>query len=237
MNQGIINGIPVINNLDAINQFAVNTNKFEAITQSLYDSAAYPTTGIQTLTFFQTAPGGGTSPITGNPKTNEDTNMPGNGFLPNLQAFVITSVELEVQPAFGTPGSLWPVGYQPANFGAQHLAASVNDEWIVRATGYLDIYIGTKHYLTEGPLYKFPASNDMELDAAVCDVTTASATGQTRLAYMKAVGPAYILAPNNLLLIPMQAFNVTLNWNTLQPIANVARIFTRLMGQLIRSAQ
>jgi hypothetical protein len=171
--------------------------------------------------------------ISGAAKTGEDTNMQGAGAMPNMQAYLVTSVELDVQPdvpTFAAPGL-------PAAFGAAAVAASINDVWRIRATGFLNFNIGSKSYLYEGPLMKFPASNDLEIDAAVCDATTPAAASQTRIAYAKSVGPAYVLAPNNLLLIPMQNFNVTLNWGTLQPVAAQARIFARLMGQLLRASQ
>ena len=166
-------------------------------------------------------------------KTAEDTNMVAAGSMPNMQAYIVTSVEVEFQPAivFATaPG-------QPAAFGAVQVATSVNDAWKFRATGWLNFTIGSKPYLTEGPMMKFPASNDYTIDAALSDASTAAASQQSRIAYGKAMGPSYILSPNNLLLIPMQNFSVTLNWATLETVTSAARVFVRLMGQLLRSAQ
>lgn len=236
MQPAFVNGIPVINNLGAVSQFNVNTGAYEAITQSLYDSAAYPVAGVNQLTFFQTPVGGGTSALVGAAagKTYEDTNMLAAGSMPNGQAYVITSIELDVQP--GVPGT-WTAAGQPAAFGAQAVATSINDVWKIRATGYLNLTIGSKPYLTEGPLMKFPASNDLEIDAAAADISTTGAAMQTRIGYAKSVGPAYVLSPNNLLLIPMQNFNLTLNWATLETVTEAARIFVRFMGQLIRAAQ
>lgn len=229
-----VNGIPVINNVNWVkDQFAVNTDKYEAITQSLYDSGAYPTTGIAQLTFFQLPVGSGTGVISAAAKTPEDTNMQGGGAMPNMQAYVVTSVELDVQPAVPA----FSAATLPAVFGAQAVLSAINDVWKIRATGYLNLNIGQKSYLLEGPLMKFPASNDLEIDAAAADVSTAGASFQTRIGYAKSVGPAYILAPNNLLLIPMQNFNATLNWATLSTVTTAARIFVRFMGQLIRAAQ
>src|SRR5579872_2029746 len=230
--QGFVNGIPVINNLDAAKQYAANINTFEILNQSMYDSAAYATGGQNTLTFFQVPLGAGAGVISGAGKTYEDTNMQAAGAMPNMQAFVVTSVEVEFQPDI-----TFTAATQPAAFGAQAVATSINDAWIFRATGYLNFTIGQKPYLQEGPMMKFPASNDLEIDAAVCDATTAAASSQTRVGYAKAVGPAYMLNPNNLLLIPMQNFVVTLNWATAQAITTKARVFVRLMGQLLRRAQ
>ncbi len=228
----MVNGIPIINNNADVQRFAVNLQSMETITQSLYDSATYPTTGIAQLTYFQYPVGAGTGVISGAAKTYEDTNMQGSGAMPNMQAYVVTSVELDIQPdiAFTAAGL-------PAVFGAQAVAAAVNDVWKIRLSGWLNFNIGSKSYLTEGPLMKFPASNDLEINAALSDNSTAVTNGQSRIAYAKAIGPAYILSPNNLLLIPMQNFNVSLNWATLSTTTYNARIFVRLMGQLLRASQ
>lgn len=234
-NAVFINGIPVVNNLDKARQFATTLNTYEIITQSLYDSASYPTTGIANLTYFQNQVGAGTGVISGAAKTPEDTNMPGNGMMPNFQAYLATSMELDVQPAIA-----FGAANMPAVFGAQAVAASVNDVWKIRATGWLEFSIGSKLYLQEGPLMKFPASNDLELDVAVADVApngAGTSSMQSRLSYAKAVGPAYILSPNNLLLTPMLNFKVTLNWTTLETVNAQARIFVRMMGQLMRASQ
>lgn len=227
-----INGFPVVNNLADASQYAVNVAKYEMLNQSLYDSAQYNTAGQNQLTFFQVPLGAGAGVISGAGKSLEDTNMQAAGMMPNMQAFIVTSVEVEFQPdiAFAAAG-------MPAVYGAGAVAASVNDAWKFRATGYLVFTIGQKPYLQEGPMMKFPASNDLEVDAAAADATTAAASSQTRIAYAKAVGPAYLLDPNNLLLIPMQNFVVTLNWATVETVAANARVFVRLMGQLLRAAQ
>jgi hypothetical protein len=228
-----INGIPVINNLSQAQAFNVNLNKYEMISQSLYDSAAYPITGLAAMTFFQLPQGSGVGVISGGAKTAEDTNMQAAGNMPAMQAYIVTSFELDVQsgvPAFSATSL-------PAFHGAAQVITSINDVWKIRATGFLQFVIGSKAYITEGPLMKFPASNDLEIDAAIADSTTAGAANQTFAAYAKAVGPAYEIAPNNLLLIPNQNFSGTLNWATLETVTTAARIFMRLMGTLIRAAQ
>ena len=237
MRAQMINGIPVINNLAAAAAFAVSLNSYETITQSLYDSATYPAAGINQLTFFQLPIGSGTSALSGNAKTPEDTNMQGAGAMPAQQAYVITSIELDVQPGFGVAGSEFPVAKLPSTISTSEAATAVNDAWIIRTTGYLNLNISSKSYLLEGPLMKFPASNDFEVMGAQSDTTTAAATQMSKTLYGKADGPAYVLSPNNLLLIPTMNFNVTLNWATAQAVTTAARIFVRFMGQLLRPAQ
>jgi hypothetical protein len=233
----MINGNPVVGSIPGLQAFAVNLNKYEAITQSLYDSAAYVTAGQNALTFFQTPQGGGTSPISGAAKTFEDTNMLAAAMMPAMQAYLVTSIELDIQTGIGASGSLFPAAQLPAVFGAQAVAAAVNDNWKIRATGFAKLTIGSKDYITEGPLMKFPASNDFELSGAMSDISTTGASMQSRNMYGKSVGPAYTLAPNNLLLAPTQNFAGSLNWATLVTVTTQARIFFRLMGQLFRSAQ
>ena len=228
----VVNGNPVINNLAQAAQYAANINTFEIVQQSLYDSVAYATGGQAQLTFFQVPLGGAGAVISGGNKTLEDTNMQAAGAMPNMQAFVVTSVEVEFQPDI-----TFTAATMPAAFGAQAVATDINNLWIFRATGYLLFVIGQKPYLQEGPMMKFPASNDFEIDAALADVSSTAAALQSRIAFGKSVGPAYVLAPNNLLLIPMQNFLISLNWATAQAITTKARVFVRLMGQLLRSAQ
>jgi hypothetical protein len=230
-----INGIPVLASLAQMNNFAVNLNSYEALTQSLYDSQAYPTAGTNQLTFFQNQLGQGTGVISNAAKTLEDTNMQAGGSLPAMQAYIVCSIEIEVQPGVSSSG--FAAAELPSVFGAQGPASQVNDVYKIRATGYLVFNIGSKSYMNEGPLFKFPASNDFEIDAALSDATTAGSAFQSRIAYGKSVGAPYILAPNNLLLVPTQNFSVTLNWATVETVTDAARIFVRFMGQLIRASQ
>lgn len=228
-----INDIPVINNLAQANAYNVNMDSYEMVSQSLYDSAAYPTTGIATITYFQLGVGSGAGVISGQAKTNEDTNMQASGSLPAMQAYIVSAIELDVQsavPAFTTTTL-------PAFHGAAQVISMINDVWKIRATGWVGINIGSKLYMQEGPLMRFPAEADLEIDAAISDTTTAGAANQTYAATAKAVGPYYSIAPNNLLLIPNQNFNGTLNWGTLETVTTAARIFMRFRGSLIRAAQ
>lgn len=235
MNPVFINGLPIMNNLGQAAQFAVSLNSYETITQSLYDSAAYPTTGVAQLTFFQQPVGSGTGVISGAAKTQEDTNMQAAGAMPAQQAFIVTSVEVDVQPGVNT--TPFVAAALPSVLAAPAVATAVNDAWKIRTTGFLNFNISSKSYLTEGPLMKFPASNDFEVDGAQSDSTSPGATQNVRTLYGKATGPAYVLSPNNLLLIPTMNFAVTLNWGTLITVTSAARIFVRLMGQLMRPAQ
>jgi len=234
-------GMPIIGNLTDAQAFAVNQDTVEVILQSLYDSAAYPTTGIATLPFFSTGIGQGLGVISGIAKTAEDTNLTGQGgSIPNLQAYIITSIEIEVQPHIGffPPASTpVPTADEPAFFGAAALAASINDVWTIRSTGFLNLSIGSKPYLTEGPLSTFPSANPFQIRGALANATTAAAAQYSQAISGDSSGPCYMLSPDNILLIPMQPFVATLNWATLEPVTTKARIFWRNRGQLLRLSQ
>lgn len=234
--QMYVNGYPVLNSLArAAQQFAVNLGAYETLTQSLYDSAAYLAAGQNQIMFFQTAAGAGTGVISNVPKTNEDTNMQFAGAMPNMQAYIVSSIEIEFQAGVSSAG--FASADLPSTLAVPSVVAAINDQYKFRSTGYLQFNIGSKAYMTEGPLMKFPASNEYQIDGALSDTTTAGATQASRVVQGRAAGPAYQLAPNNLFLIPMQNFNVTLNWATVETVSAAARIFVRLMGQLIRAAQ
>lgn len=235
-----VNGMPVVRNLSsAAAAYATSLNSYEILSQSLYDSAAYPAAGINQLTFFQYPIGAGTGVISNVAKTAEDTNMQAAGQLPAGQAYICSSIEVEIQPGVSSASPAISALAQPSVLGAAAVNAQINDAYTIRSTGYLNFNIGSKAYMTEGPLMKFPASNDFEVMGAASNATTAAASLSLQDVYGKAVGPSYELAPNNLFLIPNMNFNVQLLWATKQATVSTlqARIFVRLMGQLIRAAQ
>lgn len=236
--QAYVNGYPVLNSLArAGQQFAVALNSYETLTQSLYDSAAYVAAGQTQLTFFQYQIGAGTSVISGGTKTLEDTNMQNAGSLPAMQAYIVTSIEVEFQAGVSSATPSINAASQPSTLGAAAITTQINDSYIFRSTGFLNFNIGSKSYMNEGPLMKFPASNIYNVEGALSNATTPAAALSLADTFGDAIGPAYILSPNNLFLIPTMNFNVTLNWQTVQAISRQARVFVRLMGQLIRAAQ
>ena len=132
-----IQGIPVLNSLAAAGNWAVNLASYEALTQSLYDSNAYPTAGINQLTFFQFQIGAGTGVISNTAKTAEDTNMQAAGSLPAMQAYIVCSIELDVQPGISSSG--FNAAELPSVFGAQAAANQINDVykiWVNRLSQF-----------------------------------------------------------------------------------------------------
>lgn len=220
---------PTITNLA---NFQVNQNVWESIRQSLYDSAAYAAAGTSQLSFFQNPVGQGTG-FGGGAKTLSDTNMTLAGNLPANQMFLIEEIEVAFEPTTPTV-----TAQMPAVFGAQVVAAIVNDAYIFYRAGNLTLTVGSKPYLQEAPLMKFPAYSRFDLSAALSDATTANANSQSRIAFGTAVGTPYVLTPNNILLVQNQNFSVTLNWpEGVQAITNPARVIVSLNGFLYRKAQ
>lgn len=205
-------------------KYVVNREGWEAIKQSLYDFQSYAAAGTTQLTFFALPVGQGG-------KTKSDTNMSLAGQLPTNQEFLVQSIEVVFFPTTPTVAA-----DMPAAFGAQAVAAQVNDAYIFRRSGNLQLTIGSKPYLEEAPLMRFPSKTNFELDAALADVSTAGADLQSRIAYANSRGRPYMLAP--LVLTSNQNFTVTLNWpEGVQAITNPARVGVILDGILYRRSQ
>lgn len=218
--------VPGVGNLS---KYQVNWNQWEAIKQSLTDTAVYPTTGVNQLSFFATPQGQGVSAYNaGIAKTTTDTNMTLAGQLPANQMFLVQSFEVEFLP--GLSPSLAGLG-ETAN-------TATNDSWIFRKGGTFTFFVGSKNYLQEAPLLRFPAKADFAVQAALADTTTAGASHVSQISYGKAVGRPYILTPNNILLIANQNFGVTLTWpEGLAVITSAATVRVIADGFLYRRVQ
>lgn len=208
-----------------LSRYSVNRPGWEAIKQSLYDYQAYAAAGQSILTFFSTPVGGS--------KTLSDTNMTLAAQLPKNQEFLITSVEVFFSPTTPTVAA-----QMPAFFGAQAAALLVNDAYIVGRAGNLNLTIGSKPYLQEAPLGRFPQKAYFDVHGALSDATSAAATSQNRLAYGHWQGRPYLLDPAPLLLPENQNFSVSLAWpEGVQAISNPGRIGVILDGILYRRSQ
>jgi hypothetical protein len=215
-----------------------NVNQWEAIQQSLYDSVAYAAAGQTSLNFFQLPVGQGTG-FNGGTKTIGDTNMQLGGQVPAMQAFVVQEIDIIFEPTTpGNSGSASGVVAQlPAATGAVAAPLIANDVYYFRRAGALQFNIGSKNYLTEAPLWKFPSKQNFDVMGALSDSTTAGATQATRLAFANIRGPIYRLAPASLLLEQNQNFLISLTWDAAQAITNPARVFVNLYGLLYRASQ
>lgn len=204
--------------LDRLKKFAVNRpGQIESVKQSLYDFQTYAQAGQTSLTFFQV-------PVGQSSKTRADTNMTIAGSLPQPQHFLLQGIEIHFFPA------------NPVSATGAIVAENINDVYDVFKSGWLDLFIGSKSYLTEAPIGRFPPSAGVAAASALSDTTTAAASRVTVVDYARFGGQPYAMDPP-ILLVPNQNFNVTLNWPTAVAIAVAARIGVVLKGTLYRNSQ
>jgi hypothetical protein len=200
-------------------------NTWNAITWEIFDSVAYAAAGQAQLTFFQTPIGGA--------KTASATNMTQAGQLPANQMFVVETIEVLFWPTVPAVAA-----DEPAAFGAQAVAAQINDMWTFLRTGNLALIVGTQQYAAAGPMARFPSRTRMGLNAALADVSTAGANFQSRIAHAYAEGPVWRTDPNQILIEELQSFHLNLNWpEGNQAITNPGWVQVYLGGTLLRKAQ
>ena len=201
------------------NQFSVNRPGQEAIRSSLYDFQDYAIAGQTSLTYFQV-------PAGQNGKTKADTNMEMAGSLPSPKRFLVETMEI----MFFSGASIDTAAVAAAT---QSQAADV---YAFAKSGYLDFFIGSKSYLTEAPLGRFPSSTSIRVDAALTGTFTAPVSQKTQYAAMS--GLIYRVEPN-ITLEPTQNFNVSMNWPTAVPMpsGNIARVGIVMRGLLFRNSQ
>jgi hypothetical protein len=205
----------------------------ELVRQTFYDSAVYPAAGTLNLQFFNLPLGQGVG-FGGGTKSYSDTNLQTASQLPKHNDFVLEGVEIHFQPTTPTVAA-----QMPASYGTPAIAQIVNDTYIFRRSGNLNLTIGNKPYLQEAPMMRFPAKTGFRiLTPALSDATTAAAAQQSRIAFADAVGPIYALHPAEIFIESTQAFILTLAWpEGAQAITNPARIFVVFHGMLIRATQ
>jgi hypothetical protein len=214
-----------IRSLADFTRYAVNrADQMEVVRQTLYDFQAYPMAGAAQLTFFAVPVGQG-APV----KTLADTNMVVAGQLPAPIRFAIQCVEVYFDPGvFPSPA----VGTVAANGLDNH----VNDIWeVYTSPSWLQLDIGSKPYLKEAPLYRFPPTGHM---GGCAQSSQAGAVADTaiRTSHMYAAGRPFVIDPP-LLLEPNQNFSVTLNFPALVAISAAGRIGVVLGGVTARNSQ
>lgn len=226
-----IPGLPSFETM--VDRYSVTNEKWEVIRQDLYDSAVYPAAGTNQLTFFSVQKGQGTGfgGVAG--KTLSDTNMTLSGQVPTNQSYLVKGVSLMFQPTTPTVAA-----QMPAFFGAQAAASILNDGYIFWRAGNIVFIIGSKPYLEEAPLGKFPPRTYFDVSGALADTTTAAGASQSRIAFPNQKGQPYHISPADLRLEANMNFGLTLNWpEGLQAITNPARVFLILHGLLYRRSQ
>lgn len=196
--------------IKALKAYNVNrVGQYEVIWNPLYEYQVYPTGGQTLLTFFQSPVGS----IAGGLST---TNIRSAGQLPRPQEFLITGVQVtfEVGAVVGQ--------------AAAAVQSNLQDTFDVSNSGNLDLFIGSKSYLTDAPIGVFPQQWGIQNDNAA-GATIASD-------YSRPVGRYYQITPVKL--TANQNFNVTLNWpEGAVAIVTQAVIGVRLDGFLYRLSQ
>lgn len=201
-------GLMAPNVQKAIQEASVNIpGKVETIYQPLYDYQTLAATAVAQQTFFQTPVGQGG-------KTLADTNMELAGQLPKGQNFLITGIQVEVLPGLDVSQAT--------------LNEFANDVYEVTKGGVLVLRIGSKEYVRQGNLMKFPPVNRLGVDAAT-GLTAESTT------YAAACGREFSVV--DLLLTSNQNFSVELRDLPALPSAVAGRIGITLNGYLMRNAQ
>lgn len=236
-----------IPNMEVLSQYVVNREGWEGIRQSLYDYMLYPAAGLSQASFFALPQGQGTTVqgvgVAGaTTKTLSDTNMTLAGQLPAQQNFLVQSIEVMFYPnvyhvtnAVGNPATR-------AVTSAATLAPSiVNDEYIFRKSGNLVFTIGSKAYLQEAPMGRFPPKTNYGVQGAFAGWSAATAPVDTMSVgalFPQSTGRPYMLHPASLLLNSNQNFSITLNWpEGLQAITYPAKVGVVLDGFLYRRSQ
>jgi hypothetical protein len=190
----------------------------EAVWQPYYDFQSYATAGSTQQLFFQ-VPAGQSS------KTLADTNMTLAGQFPAPTAFLLTAIMVVFMP-HNAAGPSSTAAAAAAN-------TNINDATLVANSGWLSLNIGSKTYLTDAPIGKFPPNFSMGGLQAYTGTFTAGTYITTDFA--RAIGRYYEITP---LLIPMnQNFAVTLNWPTAVAVTNTGRIGVIMDGFYYRLSQ
>ncbi len=229
-------------NLNQLRGYDVNrAGQIEAVRQSLYDYQVYATAGATALTFFSTPIGQGLSAAPGNAgnvKTIADTNMQLAGQLPAGQNFCIETVEVHFEPGAVSTANTFtmvsPIAFAAAASAATVFAA-VSDVAAIYRSGTLILSVGSKNYLQESPLGRFPPQAHLSVQGAVA--STSATVGQTAVTLARMEGRPYHIIP--IRLVNGQNFACSLTWPVAvaTPSAFNGRIGVVFDGYLYRNSQ
>ncbi|HEY6020920.1 MAG TPA: hypothetical protein VIY48_13775 [Candidatus Paceibacterota bacterium] len=232
-------GIP---NIAEAKRYAVNRSGIEGIRQSLYDFNLYPTAGTNQILAFSQPQGAGVSTTpgitAGSAKNIADTNMELAGQIPAGKSFLATSIEVLFMPGSVSTANTYTLA-SPAAFAvaaAAAVAAQLADINIFYQSGSLKLFIGSKTYLEEAPLMRFPPKAQFKLDASLA--TNSATVGEIAAMTMRVAGRPYMLEPP-VLLENNQNFSAQLNWPSVvaTPSGFNGRVGVILDGYLYRNSQ
>lgn len=206
--------------LQDLREYNVNrAGQVEVIWQPTYEIQAYPAAGSTQITFFQNTVGAGGL-------TKADTNMEAAGQFPRPKEFLITGIQ---------------VFFEPGNVVAQNLGSAVQENWndvsdVMNGAGFLNLFIGSKDYLSDAPLSKFTQQFRLGGVANQAAATTTAATDFGPMVdYAVHSGRYYSITPVKL--PSNQNFNVSLNFPTAIAVNAAGRIGVILDGFQYRLSQ
>ena len=225
-------GRPVLTNTQLQNHITQVGTISDVIWAPLYDSVAYPSAGSTQLNFFALPIGQGTTTAPGasGTKTINDTNMNAAGQLTMGNDFYMTGQELVFFP-----------GENPAAAaGATTFGNFINDTFAFSKAGTLTLQIGSnRQYIQDGPLGQFPPVTRLVVATALADggITSTATTNVQEVTYAALGGQPYTITP--VYITATLGFQESLTWAAAvaMPSGNIARVFSRLDGYLIRNAQ
>lgn len=209
--------------LAQLEQYNVNVEgQPEVVYQPIYDFQDYPVAGFAERAFFQVPEGQAG-------KTFDDTNM-------SLTAALAVPINMAI-----TDVQVW--FFPPSVPGRTPATATIGDNWndvdAVLQAGNLQLEIGSKEYLVDAPLMKFPPQARLGGIAALSAATTVAAlTIDNEIDYATGAGRIYDLVP--LRLISQQNFVIRLRFTPAVALPNGAtagRIGVALGGFRYRLAQ
>jgi len=204
--------------LNDLKGYSVNRpDQVEVIWQPFYDFQTYGTAGATQFTFFQTPVGQGGS-------TKATTNMQAAGQFPRPWEFLCTGLQVWFDNG----------AVISRTAAAATIMTNSNDvDAVMNGAAFLDFFIGSKSYLSDSPLAKFPPS--FRLDGETNIAGTYAAGTQVLIDYMTTTGRYYSITPVR---IPAnQNFNVTLNFPTAIAVTTAGKIGVILDGFLYRLSQ
>lgn len=188
----------------------------EAIWQPTYDYQSYGTAGATSQIFFQ-VPNGQSG------KTFFDTNMVLPGQFAAPTAFLCVAVMVYFDAGAAESQSTTNVPLQ----------TNINDVVSVANSGWLELTIGSKVYLRDAPIGKFPPNFTINGFTAISANFTAPVV--THTGFARAAGRYYEVTP---FLVPQgQNFNVTIQWPSAVTVVTTGRIGVILDGFLYRQSQ
>lgn len=228
--------------LQTLRNYKVNQDSAEVVRQRLYDFQLYPTAGQAQLTFFALPLGQGITSslgaVVGSAKTYADTNMETAGALPRPKSYLVESIEVMFEPGFSGAANTFThaAPNQFAVAAAAAVLAQMQDVNILRISGWLEFYIGSKTYLWESPLGVFPPKVKLEMDAAIA--SNSATVGEVAAISSKWGGRPYYMDPP-ITLESMQNFAVYLKWPgaVAMPSTFNGRIGVVFDGVIYRNAQ